>query len=129
MKKRILLVDDDEIVHFINRKVIEHAGFDCDIHSASSAEEALRLISQTLPKPDVIFVDLNMPKMNGFDFVRAFKKINPSEIGTRIAILTSSNDQRDQDVATQLGVDFFISKPLTEETVAKVLAGDPTGNH
>jgi CheY-like chemotaxis protein len=72
MKKNILLVDDDKIFNFLSEKTIASLGFANEIHFASNGQHALELLelcrSGEIQKPDIIFLDLNMPIMNGYEF-------------------------------------------------------------
>ena len=126
MKKNILLVDDENVFHFINSKVITSTGIDCEIQTASNGQEALAIINKYLmastPAPDYIFIDLNMPKMDGFEFIRAFKGMEfHHKEKTTIVILTSSIDPMDIERARKLGVDHFITKPLSEEDIRSIM--------
>jgi CheY-like chemotaxis protein len=126
MKKNILLVDDEQIFHFINIKVIEQSGIDCDIRTASNGSEALQLINGyltgTVAAPDIIFLDLNMPVMDGFEFIRVFQQMEiPNKDMVTIVVLTSSMNTEDMKKAMSLGIQRFITKPLTEEDVSKIV--------
>jgi CheY-like chemotaxis protein len=120
MKKKILLVDDDPIFHFIHIKLIEQLGVDCDISTASNGANALQIINGFLADaaspPDIIFLDLNMPVMDGFEFIRALQKIEfLNQESVTIIVLTSSAHSEDVKKATDLGIRRFISKPLTQQ--------------
>jgi CheY-like chemotaxis protein len=128
MKKKILLVDDDQVFHFIHIKVIEQSGFDCDIQTASNGSEALKVINEyrsgVVSAPDIIFLDLNMPVMDGFEFIRVFQQMEiPHKEMVTIVILTSSMNSDDMKKAMSLGIQRYITKPLTEEDVSKIVLG------
>lgn len=116
--KVILFVDDDEISNFVSVKTIEDAGIADYIQSVTSAMDALEIIDQGIEGkvalPDLIFLDINMPVMNGWDFLEAYRKIKdklPRPI--RIIILTSSVYQQDKEkAATFEEVDDYTLKPL-----------------
>lgn len=127
-KQNVILVDDDETFHFINTKVIQLSGIDCEVHTTCSGNEALRMINELLTDPDssldVIFVDIDMPVMDGFQFIRILQQMDfPNKERTKIAVLTSSDSLSDKKTAMSLGIDHFITKPLTEAHVATVLSG------
>ncbi len=100
MKKNVLLVDDDHIFNYLNEKIIQRMGFSDEIHSARNGQEA---IGSSEPvsfrfefSPDIIFLDLNMPVMDGFAFIEAFKRMNmPGKEKISIIIVTSSQDPQD----------------------------------
>ncbi len=116
--KVILFVDDDEISNFVSVKTIEDAGIAEYIQSVTSAMDALEIIDQGIEGkvalPDLIFLDINMPVMNGWDFLEAYRKIKdrlPRAI--RIIILTSSVYQQDKEKAATFDeVDDYTLKPL-----------------
>jgi CheY-like chemotaxis protein len=94
MKKSILLIDDEKVFHLINVKVIEYSGLECEVETATSGTQALEIINKYLigniSVPDVIFIDLNMPVMDGFQFIRAFKSMEfPHKNKVTLVILTS----------------------------------------
>jgi CheY-like chemotaxis protein len=128
MKKRILLIDDEKVFHLINVKVIEHSGVDCEVEIAANGTQAQEIINKYLTGnisiPDVIFIDLNMPVMDGFQFIRAFKSMEfPHKEKVTLVILTSSVDDKDRQRAKELGIDHFLSKPLTEEDFFNIIKG------
>jgi CheY-like chemotaxis protein len=127
MKKKIMLVDDEQIFHFIHRKMIEGAGIDCEIQTAINGREALNIINGNITNrcgtPDIIFVDLNMPIMNGFEFIQTFRKLDiPNKEAVTIIILTSSILDVDTNTAASLGVKYFLTKPLSSEDVSKIVS-------
>lgn len=127
MEKNILLVDNEEIFHFINSKVISLTGLDCDIQTSSNGSEAIEVINKyvtgTISAPDYIFIDLNMPLMDGFEFIRAFQLMKfPHEHKTTLVILTSSVDSKDKERALSLGIKHFVSKPLSEADIRTILS-------
>lgn len=122
MKKHVLFIDDDEVFHFLNSKIISLSGVECTIGKALNGLQALNqiyeLIDQNQSLPDYIFVDLDMPVMNGFEFIKKFQGLDYERRSkTEIIILTSSGSGTDKEHAAALGVNYFISKPLSEETV------------
>ena len=80
MMKRILLVDDDKICNFIAESTLNRLGVAKEVHSALNGQEALDLFNGyfqgDVAVPDIIFLDLNMPIMDGFQFIDAFKKLD-----------------------------------------------------
>lgn len=126
MKESILLVDDESIFNFISTKVLEGLGVSDEIHSALSGTEALKLLNDYLSRskviPRLIFVDINMPVMNGFEFIYAFQRLNmPDKQRTILAILSSSVSPADRDRATTMGIKYFLTKPISESELRSVL--------
>lgn len=126
MKKNILLVDDDSVFNFINRKVLETMGIADSIHTALNGKEALDLLNGYLSGsnavPDVIFLDLNMPIMDGFAFLEAFKRVNiPNKEMVSIVIVTSSTDPADIAKAKAMGIDHYLTKPVSEAAIRGAL--------
>jgi CheY-like chemotaxis protein len=128
MKKlnTILLVDDDEISHFINSAFIKKTNL-CDIvETAIDGQEALRYLSNcftnNLPYPDLIFLDLKMPVMDGFEFLELFHQIHiTSNTKVIIIILTSSDNPYDKEKVKKYSkVRDYITKPLTTEKFEKI---------
>jgi len=124
--KNVLLVDDDQIFNFLSTKILERMGVADNIHVALNGEEALTLLNNyyqgSVSVPDVILLDLNMPIMDGFGFLQAFKRLSlPKMDRIKIVIVSSSQDPRDVARANELGVAYYLSKPLTEEKLRSVL--------
>jgi CheY-like chemotaxis protein len=125
MKKNILLIDDDQVFNFLSTKVLQRLGITEGIHTASNGRDALNLIKGSFTDenfPDIIFLDINMPILDGFGFIEAFKKISmPSKDKVVIAIVTSSQDSNDIRRAKELGVTHYLTKPISEKTLRPVL--------
>ena len=125
----ILLVDDDEICLFIHQRVLEHSGLCRSTHLAKNGRRALEILNLAamgrLPFPDIIFLDLQMPVLDGIGFLQAFAHL-PIEHRDRISVvlLTSSVSEKEWADAVLLGVRHCLSKPFTNEawhTVLKLL--------
>lgn len=119
--KRILLVDDQEIANFIMKKILKIHLTDSEVHDFVMPEEAYDSISKL--NPDIIFLDLNMPRMNGWEFLEKMKADN---IATPVVILTSSTSNYDKERAGEFpNVKEFYFKPFnpTEITQIKEIIG------
>jgi CheY-like chemotaxis protein len=122
MKKKILLVDDEPISHFINIKAIEMAGIDSDIKTVSNGSEALEYLEEKAAAPDVIFLDIDMPVMDGFGFLRSFKEMEiENKDRVKIIILTSSFNHEDVEKAMSFGIETFLAKPLTRIDLSNIV--------
>ena len=120
---KILLVDDDEGFNFLNRINLEQNGVDCKVDIALNGKEALQYLSSGGNCPDVILLDLNMPVMDGFEFLGKFEKQAPvCSTRSRVFVLTSS--ERDEDkykTMSQTMVKGFFSKPLSPEDIQEIM--------
>lgn len=119
----VMLVDDNETDNFIHRRIIELSGFANEIQIKSSGKSALEYLrnnSQNISKlPDVIFLDINMPIVDGFVFLFEFENFSEEiKAKSKIVILSSSDSKRDIDrIVDNEYVIHFITKPLTEEAL------------
>jgi CheY-like chemotaxis protein len=125
--KSILLVDDDHICNFLMGKTLERMGVAREIHTASNGQEAITLLNEyyqgSQALPDVILLDLNMPIMDGFGFLEAFKKLHQiDKDNVKIIIVTSSQDPQDISKAKLMGIDHYLSKPVLEENLRALLS-------
>lgn len=117
---KILLIEDDTIeVMKLNRAIsslkLAHA-----IIEANNGEEALQILEEKDNLPDIILLDLNMPKINGIEFLSILKKDETLKYIPTI-ILTTSNNERDLIECYKIGVAGYVLKPLKyEEYVAKI---------
>ena len=123
-----LLVDDDPTTNYLNRKLLERMDFTDHILVAMNGQEALQALDQHCQAdsqmcPALLFLDVNMPLMNGFDFLTAYQKLPLAERqAVVIVMLTTSVHPRDMQRLEQLPIAGFLSKPLTEAKVKQVLA-------
>jgi len=116
----LLIIEDDAICTFINNRVAQTSGIFNHVHSVKNGKEALDYFQDiaagygNIPAPDIILLDLNMPVLNGFDFITALRQLSfPNKENISIIILTSSNDSLDHQRARALGVDKYLLKPLS----------------
>jgi len=117
--KRIHLIDDDPLNNLINKKLIARVLPDAVVTDDVNAKEALEKIRNEF-NPDVILLDLNMPGMNGWEFLEHFQKLG-KEI--TIYILTSSIDSADYRKAEKYkSVKKYIEKPLNGSKISTLLS-------
>lgn len=126
MKKKILLIDDEPVFNFLHTEIILSADIDCEIETALNGRQGLDIISKNIKQDnrihDVIFVDINMPVMDGFEFISSFETIEGSnKEKTILAVVTSSLNRRDEEQARSLGIKHYFSKPLTEVDVLQIM--------
>ncbi|CAN5226870.1 response regulator [soil metagenome] len=107
---KILLIDDDEDDQFFLKEVIDSINPMMHFDTAANGKIALDKLKESASLPDIIFLDLNMPVMNGFEFLIQIKKENKlSKIP--VGIFTTSNILRDKELTKELGAQFFLTKP------------------
>ena len=130
----VLLIDDNPIDNLINRKIIESNRFADHIQVFTSAKSALIFIQEKLNFEEllalntqvVIFLDIRMPEMDGFQFLDEYKKINP-EIQSicKIYMLSSTLDPLDKRrISQNKFVDKFFCKPLSNKFAEEINNGE-----
>ncbi len=118
----ILLVDDDEVdVMNVQRAFARH-GAQNSLHLASNGVEALqRLRDGSIPERRLILLDLNMPRMNGIEFLRALRA-DPALHSSVVVVLTTSNEERDKLEAHALAIAGYLLKPVSYAAFADAMA-------
>jgi len=106
-KKEILIVDDSATNVFLIESVLTEYGF--ITISASNAKEAYKAIDKK--KPDLILLDLLMPQISGFDFIKTIKQ-NPKHQTIPIIAVSAITDEDSISEIISLGADIFINKPI-----------------
>jgi CheY-like chemotaxis protein len=128
----ILLVDDNPADNDFHKIIIEEADICNHVKVALNGPEALEYLrksgeagpdSKDWPKPDIIFLDINMPMMNGFEFLEEYKKLNENiKSGLIIVMLTTSLNPDDAKTAREnVEVKEFQNKPLTVEALKEIV--------
>ncbi len=124
---KVLLVDDDPTVNFLNRLIFADLDLAEEIITLTNGKDALEFIKEHCINvdhecPNLILVDLNMPIMDGKELLENLKKIDKTElINSKIAVLTSSDHPWDMAFLEKMGVLSTARKPLTEEKVMDLL--------
>lgn len=116
MKKRILIIDDDIMLNKINEKVLVAAGIVSELHVTNNGVEGMNYLQHRIDKsyslPEIIILDLDMPLMNGFEFIEGFQKLQfPGKSAIEIVVFTGSSNPKDKQKATALGIRHYINKP------------------
>lgn len=114
----ILLVEDNLIEIVKLKRAISHLEMDHDVVEAENGEVALELLKDNKVNPDIILLDLNMPKMNGLEFL-AIVRNDKNLRHLPIIILTTSSNSMDLMEAYRLGVSGYILKPLKYDDYMK----------
>lgn len=126
---KILLIDDDSVSNFLNEMALQDMNLSDEVHVSENGEEALDFINNQCINgnvsdcPDLIFLDINMPVMDGFQFLEALEKVpNLNEKPMKIVMLTSSSASKDVERAKRFNIDGYIVKPLSEEKLNAVFS-------
>ncbi|MGB0368979.1 MAG: response regulator [Flavobacteriales bacterium] len=128
MKKKlnsVLLIDDDRPTNVYNKAIVNQADVTEQIDVCHDGQEALDFLKSTIegdhPRPSLIFLDVNMPGMNGWEFLEAYNALPANQKGRILVfMLTTSLDPEDEGKSLKLGADGFIRKPLTPELVLQI---------
>lgn len=121
----VFLVDDNEVDLFVQKRFIEMKQFAGNIVTFSSPAKALEAITDNPNHlPGILFLDLNMPILNGFEFLERIRESSQDVFNRlRVVMLTSSNSQMDRERAyTFSNVVQFIAKPLTTQGLDDLLS-------
>ncbi|MCB9231795.1 MAG: response regulator [Bacteroidia bacterium] len=125
--KSILLIDDDEPTNFLHKLVIERLDCAEEIIVHQEAARALEFLKTprngTFAQPDLIFLDINMPAMNGWEFLDAYHQLPGEQRGKVVVVMltTSLNPDDQTRAATIHDIRGFLSKPLSMELMKEVL--------
>jgi CheY-like chemotaxis protein len=119
----ILLVEDDDVDVMNVRRAFQRAHVSNPLHVASNGLEAIELLrGDTLPLDRrLVLLDLNMPRMNGIEFLRAIRADDALR-SLPVVVLTTSNDERDKVDAYNLNVAGYLLKPVTFSDFVELMA-------
>lgn len=128
----VLLVDDDEATNFINRRIIEKAGITDHIEVTYNGKEALDYLSCSgkyektgtpFPKPMLILMDINMPVMDGWEFLEAYRMLDSEKKSGKILVMLTTSFNPDDKLRAEniLEISGFQSKPLDLTKVSQIM--------
>jgi CheY-like chemotaxis protein len=119
----ILIIDDSPAFNHLTKLIIDRAGIDCHIIELSNGQRALKYLAETDHLPDVILLDINMPVMDGFDFLDEYSHTSKYSGHSHIYMLTSSSQDIDRLKVRAFGIvkDYF-EKPLTKENLLQIMS-------
>ena len=126
MLNSILLVDDDVISNFINYRMISNLDIAKEVTLKLNGKEALKYIKDRCNRinscPDLILLDLNMPTMNGLEFLEEYKKESlPNKDKIKIVVLSNMIKDEDQKLLDDYGIKTFLIKPITKEKIMEII--------
>ncbi|MFT5358045.1 MAG: CheY-like chemotaxis protein [Polyangiales bacterium] len=124
--KEILLIDDEEADNYYHQRVIRRLGCAERVVVKTNGQLGLDYLTTKTadgyPQPDIVFLDINMPVMNGWEFLRAYAKLAPEQRAHVVLVmLTTSLSEEDRSAAQAVATDFH-SKPLKKEALLAILA-------
>jgi two-component system chemotaxis response regulator CheY len=110
--KTCLVVDDSSVIRKVARRILE--GLDFQISEAENGEEAIEACRQQIP--DAVLLDWNMPKMDGYEFLRALRRL-PGGDKPKVVFCTTENDVAHIARALHAGANEYIMKPFDKDIV------------
>lgn len=119
----VLLIDDDAIINIVHQKFLEKSGFFAPIRFVNSSQKGIDQLKSGQTPPDLILLDIRMPQIDGFEFLKLFDRLPDSvKRVTRIVMLTSSLDFGDKDKALQSPhVVDYLDKPLDRAKIDRLI--------
>jgi CheY-like chemotaxis protein len=119
----VMLIDDNEIDNFVNKRLVQKCLGTRAIHSFTDAREALLHLKKTQSFPDLILLDIMMPAMDGFEFLEQFSLFDyEKREKTRIIMLSSTESFKDLNKANCNKLVYkFLSKPLSQSMLTAIL--------
>ena len=113
-KRQILIAEDNRADVFLIREALQRARIDAEIYVAEDGEQAIRYLEragrQATPVPDLVLLDINLPRYKGGDILRQLRRGGPSA-GAIVMVVTSSNSPADREEMNGLGADAYFRKP------------------
>lgn len=116
MIKKVLIVDDSPMIHKMLRKTLESNGYEV-CGDAKNGKEGVELFESL--KPDITFMDVTMPIMDGLE---ALKTIKQKDSSAKVIMLTAMGDDEIQSEAKESGVDVFLKKPFNEFKIVSAIS-------
>jgi CheY-like chemotaxis protein len=119
---KVLVVDDDATLIFLMKKLLQKTERVSEVRVASDGKEAIDILSERGWAPDLIFLDINMPVMSGWDFLDEFSRSYADKMECEIVMLSSSTREMEKDQAAKHPeVSKYLSKPAIYPTILEVV--------
>ena len=115
-KIKALIIEDETDIRYLVSNILKQRGVQSIL--AGTLSEAEKIFQQDLLPPSIIFLDNHLPDGFGVNFIEEIKKIHPD---VKVVMITAHDTSMDRDKAFFRGVDHFIGKPFTRETILKTL--------
>lgn len=116
--KRVLVIDDANLVRLYYRDALERAGYQVD--EALNGLEALEKLYGV--PADLLIVDVNMPQMDGFTFLRTLRRGEPPVSGIPALVISTEAGRQDFDAARLAGANYYLVKPVSQEVLLEHVA-------
>jgi DNA-binding response OmpR family regulator len=117
-KKKVLAVDDEPNILMSIEFILEMEGY--EVHVARDGEEALEVAARV--QPDLILLDVNMPRKDGYEVCRILREREPMS-GTKVIMLTAKGQMLERKKGIEVGADEYVTKPFsTDELLDKIRA-------
>ena len=113
-KKRVLVIDDAHLVRRYYRDALETAGFEVD-EALNGLEGLEKLLAEP---PDLLVVDINMPRMDGITFLRALRRQTLPVAATAALVISTESGPQDVASAQAAGANFYLTKPVKPDVLA-----------
>jgi len=120
----IMLIDDDDDDNYFHQIIIDKMNITKHIEVALNGEEALNYLKkENKTHPEIIFLDINMPKMNGWEFMEIYKELRTDQKANVVVMMLTTSENPEDRKRAELYHEIigFNSKPLTEELLAEIL--------
>lgn len=126
----VLLVDDDIPTNYIHRKIVQNTNIEVSVKAITSAREALDYLTfsgkyehdQDLSRPGIIFLDINMPGMSGWDFMEEYRKLDAVHKYKTVVVMLSTSLNPDDELMASSNHEImnYLHKPLNEDAFVKI---------
>jgi two-component system aerobic respiration control sensor histidine kinase ArcB len=112
----VLLIEDDALIQIIHKQMLEE--LECKVDVTDSAKKALDMLSE---KYDILFVDIGLPDINGFELIKRIRQINKKMAQIPIVVLTGYSDENEYQRCIQAGANQVAIKPVSVETLREII--------